>query len=167
MSLPQFYQQYIDLVSDRTRAFQESEEALLKVIKPLSEEQMLYAYAPNKWTIKEMLQHLNDTERIFAYRLLCFARNESYNLPGFEEDDYVKASYANTRSKEELLQEFSAIRKATNSLVESLKPDDYSKKGKANGLEISIEEIIAIINGHVLHHVIILKERYLNKLDNN
>ncbi len=113
-----------------------------------------------------MLQHLNDIERIFAYRLLCFTRNESYNLLGFEEDDYVKASYANTRSKEELLQEFSAIRKATNSLVESLKPDDYSKKGKANGLEISIEEIIAIINGHILHHVIILKERYLNKLDN-
>lgn len=119
-----------------------------------------YAYANGKWTLKEMLGHIIDTERILVYRLTCFARNEQQALPGFDEDEYVlNADFAN-RDLEDLVNEFIALRKANMYLFKSLSFDELNRKGTASGREINVKSILFIVAGHVVHHVGVLKERY-------
>jgi hypothetical protein len=120
-----------------------------------------YAYAPGKWTLKEMMGHIIDTERILVYRLLCFARNEKAALPGFEEDDYVAAAHFSDRSLESFCEEFALLRKSTMFLVKSLNETDLAKMGNANGKNISVRAIVFVLGGHINHHVKVIKERYL------
>ncbi|KQM78273.1 hypothetical protein ASE74_14665 [Pedobacter sp. Leaf216] len=119
-----------------------------------------YAYADGKWTLKEMLGHIIDTERVFAYRITCFARNEKQALPGFEEDGYVANARFAERDLEDLIEEFTALRKANLYLFRSLNEEELNRKGIASGREINVKSILFIVAGHILHHISILKERY-------
>ena len=119
-----------------------------------------YAYAEGKWTLKEMLGHMIDTERVFAFRITCFARKEQQPLPGFEEDDYVLNARFAERELEDLIEEFAVLRKANLYLFKSLSTEELERKGIASGREINVKSILFIVGGHVIHHVSVLKERY-------
>jgi hypothetical protein len=120
-----------------------------------------YAYAPGKWTIKEMLGHIIDTERIMVYRLLCFARGEQAALPGFEEDDYVANASFKDRTLFSLSEEFAVLRKSNLYLINSLNEEELDRIGNANGKNISVRALTFILAGHVIHHTNVIKERYL------
>lgn len=119
-----------------------------------------YAYAEGKWTLKEMLGHIIDTERVFAFRITCFARLEQQPLPGFDEDDYVRNARFAERDLEDLIEEFATLRKANLYLFKSLNEEELNRKGIASGREINVRSILFIVGGHVIHHVGVLKERY-------
>lgn len=127
----------------------------------IPEEKGAHAYAPGKWTIKEVLGHIIDTERIFAYRLLAFIRGEKQGLPGFEQDDYVKLSDANSRSIQDLAEELKTVRIASYYLVHNLTEEQGAIMGTSSGNPISVRTILYIMAGHELHHMQILKEKYL------
>lgn len=120
-----------------------------------------YAYAPGKWTIKEMAGHIIDTERILVYRLTCFARAEQHELPGFEEDDYVANAHFSDRSLSSFAEEFSLLRKANLYLFNSLKEHELDRSGTASERQINVRALLFVIAGHVIHHTMIIKERYL------
>ena len=120
-----------------------------------------YAYAPGKWTIKEMLGHIIDTERIMVFRLTCFARNEKAQIPGFEEDEYVANANFKDRSLFSLSEEFVALRKANMFLINSLSDEELDRIGNANGKSINVRSLVYVLAGHVMHHTNVLKERYL------
>ena len=120
-----------------------------------------YAYAPGKWTIKEMTGHIIDTERILVYRLTAFARNEQAALPGFEEDDYVANARFAERSLLSFTEEFSLLRKANLFLFRSLNEAELNRAGTASGKPISVRALLFVIAGHMIHHTRIIKERYL------
>ena len=120
-----------------------------------------YAYAPGKWTIKELVGHMIDTERIMIYRLTCFARNEKAPLPGFEEDDYVAHANFNVRSLFSLSEEFMLLRKANLFLIKSLNTEELNRVGNANGKNMSVRAIVFMLAGHIIHHTHVIKERYL------
>jgi uncharacterized damage-inducible protein DinB len=127
----------------------------------LPESKADYAYALGKWTLKEVLQHVTDTERIFSYRLLRIARKDATPLPSFEENDYVVNADANRRSFDAIKQEFLAVRKASNLLIESLTVDQLNNKGIVSGTETSANAIAFILFGHLMHHKAVIEERYL------
>lgn len=120
-----------------------------------------FAYADGKWTVKELLQHIIDTERVFIYRALRIARRNTYELPGFDENIFAANSHANSRTLTSLQQEFVALRKSTDIFLQTLSEDDLLQKGKASGYKITVNSIAFIIFGHTQHHLNILKERYL------
>lgn len=121
-----------------------------------------FAYAKDKWSLKEMLGHIIDTERILVYRLTCFARNDKQELPGFEEDDYVINARFSERDLESLTEEFAALRKANLYLFKSLNDEELERKGNmAVNRQATVKAMLFIIAGHVNHHIQILKERYL------
>jgi len=130
-------------------------------ILSLPESKLMYRYAVGKWTIKETLVHITDTERIFAYRALRFARNDTTALPGYEQNDYVPYSRANERSLTDIFQEYGAVREATLSLFESFNEEDLLRKGIANGNPASVRALAYQIAGHEMHHMKIIKERYM------
>jgi len=120
-----------------------------------------YAYAPGKWTIKELIGHIIDSERVFVYRLMCFARGEQHALPGFEEDDYVANAHFSDRSLLSLSEEFSLLRKANLYLFKSLTEKELNRSGTASERQITVRAILFVAAGHIMHHVGIIKERYL------
>ncbi|MFD1257159.1 DinB family protein [Mucilaginibacter terrae] len=120
-----------------------------------------FAYAPGKWTIKQVLNHIIDTERIFAFRLLCFARQDANAMPGFDENAYADSADVSARSLSDLATEFKALREANLYLYRSITPQQSLYTGMASGKVISIRSLLYIIAGHELHHLAILKERYL------
>lgn len=120
-----------------------------------------YRYAEGKWTIKEIIQHLIDAERIFSYRALRISRNDKTPLPGFEENDYVINTDAKLRSIQDLLTEMAVVRQSTLSLFKSFSQEQLSRMGVASNNEISVRAIGFIIIGHQKHHQQIFKERYL------
>jgi uncharacterized damage-inducible protein DinB len=120
-----------------------------------------YRYAEGKWTIKDIIQHLIDAERVFSYRALRISRNDKTPLPGFDENDYVDEAHANHRSLQELLTEFSALRYATLLLFKSFTPEQLIKMGTASEQPISVRALGFIIIGHQKHHQKVFQERYL------
>jgi hypothetical protein len=118
-------------------------------------------YAAGKWTLKQVIGHLSDDERIFAYRALCLARNDARPLPGFEEEDYVRFGGFETRRFEELLDELRIVREATIAFVRGLTPEAFLRRGLVNGYPASVRGLAFHIAGHELHHIRIVKERYL------
>lgn len=158
-----YFQKYIDQVTetDFFTALQNQSSGLASFLQSITEEKSLFAYAEGKWTIKELLLHMSDTERIFCYRALCFARGEKTNLPGFDENDYAANSNANSRNWESLVQEFLAVRKATEVLFKSFSENALASVGTANNNEATVLSIGFILLGHVNHHKKILAERYL------
>jgi hypothetical protein len=120
-----------------------------------------YAYAPGKWTIKQLIGHIIDTERILVYRLTCFARGENHALPGFEEDDYVANAHFQDRSLLSLSEEFSLLRRANMYLFDSLSEKDLNRSGTASERQITVRALLYVIPGHIIHHTQIIKSRYL------
>ncbi|MHB1146856.1 MAG: DinB family protein [Lutibacter sp.] len=138
-----------------------SSEELLETIKDLSEEKMTFRYEEGKWTIKELLQHLIDTERIMSYRALRFSRNDATELQGFDENWYVDNSNGNDRNTLDLVEEFTCTRSASISLFKSFTREMMQLSGTANGSEMTVRALGFIIAGHQMHHLKIIKERYL------
>jgi uncharacterized damage-inducible protein DinB len=122
---------------------------------------MNYKYADNKWTIKDMLLHIVDAERVFAYRALRFARADNTNLPGFEHNDYVDRSNANYRSKSSLLNEYNAQRASTIQLFTNFTEEMLLQTGIASGNPMSVRALGFVIAGHEIHHCHIIKKHYL------
>jgi len=119
-----------------------------------------YAYAEGKWTIKQVVGHIIDTERVFAYRALAFSR-EAIELPGFDQDVYMEKATFNSRSLEDLANEFNTVRESTLYLLKSFSEEQTLQKGIANGNPVSVRALAYMITGHEMHHVKLLKERYL------
>src|SRR5690606_14488952 len=134
---------------------------LQQMLLLVDDEKGKYSYAPGKWSIKEILGHLIDAERIFSFRALCFARGEAQPLPGFEQDDYVREANFNSRSISSFMEEVYFLRTANLILFKSFSEAELSKVGVANENPISVRAIIYIIAGHEKHHMNILKEKYL------
>ena len=158
------YAQYIDLVpsGDFLQILHDQRRELVDLLSPLTEQQAEYRYAPGKWSIKEVLGHIIDAERIFCYRLLRFARADQTPLSGFEQDPYVQNGNFSARKLSDLLEEFSAVREATISLVRSLDHDAWLRRGIASHKEVSVFALAFIIAGHERHHRIILEKQYLS-----
>ncbi|MBB6370833.1 DinB family protein [Chryseobacterium shigense] len=158
-----YVQRYLDQIPSENwiEELKISGEKTVKLYSNLTEEQSLFAYAEGKWTLKELLLHLSDTERVFQYRILAFARGEKAELPGFDEEGYAASSFADKRSLESLLEEYKLVRKSSQILIESLEPSALKSIGVANGNELAAETIGKLIVGHNYHHVNIIEERYL------
>lgn len=118
-------------------------------------------YAPGKWTLKEVVGHLADDERIFAYRALCIARGDARPLPGFDEKDYMRLSGFETRTLEDLLAEYRSVREATVTLLCGLTSEAWQRRGTVNGYSASVRGLAFHIAGHELHHLRTLREKYL------
>lgn len=140
---------------------QENLNTTKEFIRSLPEEKLLHRYAEGKWTIKEVLVHIIDDERIYAYRALSFARNDATELPGFEQDDYARNSRANERSIDDILDEFVAVRDSTIALFNGLDEEALGRGGVANGNFVTVRALTYHIAGHEMHHVNLIKERYL------
>ncbi len=162
--LPQFFDRYIlkvNVETDVISALKENTpEVLLNAILPQMKVTGDTVYASEKWTIKQIIQHCIDTERIMAYRALAFARGEENALPGFEENDYAKNAYVDKVSLEELIAEFGVLRNSTILLFERFTTEDLLRKGTASGIQISPLALGFVMVGHIQHHVNVIKERY-------
>jgi hypothetical protein len=159
-----FYQTYINHTQSFfsvTEALHASHNQLKEFLLDFPEKDSLYSYAPGKWTIKEVVQHLIDTERIMSYRALCIARGETTSLPGFDENLYAAESGANYRRWEHLVEEFLYLRQSTLHLFRSLNSTQLQREGTANQNKITPNALGFIIAGHALHHLSVIKERYL------
>ena len=156
---------YINQVSNEYPLLEELEisiHRLIKFVQNIPMDKFDYRYAEGKWTIKEILQHLIDAERIFAYRALRFARNDKTPLPGFDENDYAAEAHADKRSIQELLTELAVVRQATLSLFKSFSQEELLRKGIASNNPVSVRALGFVIIGHQNHHERIFQERYLN-----
>ncbi len=158
-----YYSMYIDLVpeGDIVGILSHQLEETLALLRGVSEEKAGFRYAPDKWSIKELIGHLNDTERIMAYRALRFARNDQKPLSGFEQDDYVSAAMSDKSSLADLASELEHVRKANIFLFRQLSNEAWQRRGLANDKEISVRALAYIIAGHERHHIEILRSRYL------
>ena len=160
---PEYWQQYIERVADLDiytylmRQMDEIDDFFDEV--PVKKGD--YAYEAGKWTIKEVVGHMMDTERIMCYRALCIARGEKKELPGFDENEYVKNGEFNRRSLENLVDEFHMVRQSTIAFLKSLTKTSLSAIGKANGKEISVIALFYIIGGHTDHHLEMIGDKYL------
>jgi len=154
---------YIDLVPDdgvRGQHLRDNLQIVKNLIAAQSEEKLITRCAPGEWTIKEILVHIIDTERIFAYRALRFARNDRTELPGWEQDPYVAYSGANERSIEDILDELTAVRAASIALFNSFDAEVMTRSGISNGHPLSVRSAAYQIAGHELHHVKSIRENY-------
>ena len=158
-----YYDRYISLIGDGDiiEILEEQRKTSEKFLKTFTEEQGNYSYADGKWTVKEVLGHVIDTEKIMAYRALSFARGEKQSLPGFEQDDYVAESNFNKRSLADLINEFITIRESNIILFKSFNEEILIRRGTASESEVTVLALIYIIAGHEKHHMKFLKERYV------
>jgi DinB family protein len=134
-------------------------DELVAVVQGVSEEEACKPPAPGKWSVKQVLGHLCDTERVMSYRLMRFARGDQKELQGFEQDDYAAAGDFNSRVRHDLMVEFKNIRGATIALVGSISPEAETRTGLANGNPVSVRALAYIIAGHAQRHLNVLKER--------
>ena len=159
-----YYAGYINLVPADTNpllALREQPQQLHDAFAHLTHEQAHAVYAPGKWTTKQILLHIVDCERIFAYRALRFARGDAQSLTGFDENEYAETGAANARSMSSLLHEYDTNRAATLALLESFTDEQLDRKGTANNAEMSVRALVFILAGHELHHLHVFRERYL------
>jgi hypothetical protein len=158
-----YYEKYVSLVPDAevVGTLERQAEETLALLRAVPEERGGHAYEPGKWSIKQVVGHIIDGERVFVYRALRFARGDRTPLPGFEQDDYVAAADFDSRSLASLLDEFAAVRRATLSLFRSLDAESWRRTGVASDNEVSVRALAYITAGHEAHHVRILRERYL------
>jgi len=157
-----YYFNYIDLItSDEIVPAMESQmDETLRFLEGISEEQSLTSYAPGKWTIRELLNHVNDGERIFLGRAVWFARGFQAPLPSFEQDVAVQAANANQTPWSELVEEFRTVRLSTLSFFKHLPEEAWSRTGVASDNPFTVRAVAYIIAGHVAHHTQVLKEKY-------
>ncbi len=158
-----YYDTYISLIEDDNiiRVLENQIKTSETYLRTFSEEKGNYSYADGKWTVKEVLGHVIDTERIMAYRALAFARNEKQAIPGFEQDDYVAESNFNKRSLDDLINEFKTVRESNIILFKSFDEEILNRRGTSSESKITVRALIYIIAGHEKHHMKILNEKYV------
>lgn len=161
-----FYAGYIQLSRGENlfKQLEQGRERMSNLLQMLDDKQALYRYEENKWSVKEMIGHMIDTERIMTYRALSFARNEQTALPGFEQDEYVAAAEFDHLPVDQFHSDYLLVRASTLSLFQSFTPEMLMRKGVASGSRCSVRALGFIIAGHEIHHFNILKERYLPEL---
>lgn len=158
-----YFSRYIELVpeNDIISALENDQDAFLSFIKSIPDPKAEYAYAPGKWTVKQVINHVIDTERIFSYRALCFARGEKQTLPSFEENDYAANANLSHTDLLMLAQEFDVVRRATVFLFKQLGEKELLNKGTTPSGVSNVLSLGFTICGHGKHHVNVMKERYL------
>ncbi len=159
-----YYERYIQQTSGETtliEGLKADQKMVIDFFSSLSKDKLEYRYQPEKWTIKELLQHIIDTERIFMYRLLRIARKDTTPLSGFDQDIYVDPSEANNKSMEDLIGEFAATRMYSLNLISSISDENLKNIGTASDSPVSARACGFILLGHSVWHIDIIKERYL------
>jgi predicted HNH restriction endonuclease len=161
----EFYQNYIKLApgDNVLDAMQRNTRNFRKLLKTIPRKKIDKAYEDGKWTIKELLQHIIDAERVFAYRAITFARKDSIALPSFDENTWAANSMAAQRNWKEMIEEFKSLRSATEMMFGSFEDSQLRSIGTASNKEINVLALGFIISGHVEHHINIIRERYLKK----
>ena len=159
-----YYERYISLVEakDVIDTLASQPTVLQDLLTALPEEKGTFTYAEGKWSIKALLGHLIDGERMFAYRLFRISRGDQTPIEGFEQDGYIENAHSNERSFADLLEEFSLLRRANMIFFNNLDDEAWGRTGTANNVKISVRALIYIMAGHIEHHLNILKERYLD-----
>ena len=159
----EFYQPYIDLIKDNDfrEAIRKNTKQFRKLLESIPRKKYDHAYAIGKWTIRQMLQHIIDAERVFAYRALRLSRLDPTPLPGFDEQQWAKHDGASNRRWKDLLEEFNAVRDSTQYLFDSMSDEQLRFVGTVNERPLNAFTIGFILPGHVAHHMRILEERYL------
>ncbi len=160
-----YYGRYIDEVpeGDILAVLAEQPERTTKLLQGLDEEQAMFRPTPNDWSVKEVICHLCDTERIFAYRALRIGRGDTTPLPGFDQEPYVPEAQADVRSLADLLTEFNVVRQATLWLLRSLPAKAWERVGTASEVPFSVRALAYIIAGHEIHHFRSLKDEYVGR----
>jgi len=159
-----YYGKYMSLVSgdDILKALSDQVSETLTLLRSVPESQAGFRYADGKWSVRELVGHMIDSERIFAYRALRFARNDTTPLPGYEQDDYILNASFDACSLGDLAAEFESVRRATLFLFKHLDGEAWMRRGVASENEVSVRALAYIIAGHELHHMGILRDRYLS-----
>ncbi|MDQ2658208.1 MAG: DinB family protein [Bacteroidota bacterium] len=162
--VPAFYKGYVELVQDMDLldALRHAAKLVQQTVPYIAEDQGEYRYAEGKWSVKEVLNHIMDAERVFAYRALRFARKDETPLHPFEENDYAPEANAHARSIQQHAREMKRLRETTIDLYLSFSPEMLEREGTASGKKLSVKNLGYIIAGHEIHHLNILRERYLN-----
>ena len=162
-TIPEFYRGYIQSVldDDYLDLLSNVYADAITILNDITEEKANFAYAEGKWTIKDILQHIIDSERIFTYRMVAISRGEKQAILGYDHNDYVVCAKAKNRSFASLLKEYKNLHLSTNDLIASFSNEMLQMKGNANGSNIKVIDLIYINAGHQKHHINILKERYL------
>lgn len=162
--VPPFYLGYVELVRDMDLydALRHASKICQQTIPYVPEDKGEFRYAEGKWSVKEVVNHMMDAERVFAYRALRFARNDQTPLHPFEENDYAPEANAHGRDIQQLAREMKRLRETTIDLFLSFTPAMLEREGTASGKRLSVKNLGYIIAGHDLHHINILRERYLN-----
>ena len=165
VTVPHFYQKYIDALREDSLmdALKKNTRQFRKFLKSIPHKKINYAYAEGKWTIKELLQHILDAERVFVYRALTFSRKDPVNLPPFDENVWAVTAKAPKRKWNDMLKEFQALREANMAFFASLDEEQLLHTGTANNNVMSVVALGFISAGHVAHHMRIISERYLDK----
>ncbi|MCW3462011.1 DinB family protein [Chitinophaga nivalis] len=163
LPMPEYYDRYIALAPDQelAAAFQQSLQTINTLDMPLLETYGNYSYAPGKWSVKTMFQHVTDTERIFTYRALVFSRNDDTPLPPFDENEYAANSHADERPLTDIMAELKLVRQSTIALFNSFTDGMLLTSGNNYKINMSVLAMGYTIIGHQQHHLNILKERYL------
>ena len=157
----EYYAKYIKLVGDDALGALRAQSASTpRLLSGLSEAQAMHRYAPGKWSVKEVVGHLIDGERVFGYRALRVARADTTPLPGFDENAWVPAAHFDSRPMPDLVADYQTVRAATVALFSSFDEEALVRMGTANDQPISVRALAHMIAGHELHHVAILRERY-------
>jgi len=160
-----YYKNYIQQIEKNGKSIVEnlviSQDDFQQSLQNISIEKQLFAYDTGKWTVKQVVQHIIDTERVFCYRALCFARNDKTALPGFDQDLFVANDNANARNWSDLLEEMRVVRQGTILLFNSFTQNALLRIGTGSGKNMSVRAIGFMCSGHQLHHLNVLKERYL------
>jgi len=162
---PKYFNRYISLVpeGDILSILDQQQQQTLKNISRFSEEVGVYRYEPDKWSIKEVYGHIIDTERVFAYRALCFARDHATHLPSMDQDIFADAANYHSRTLIEIADEFRIVREGTLALLSSFNQDLLMKIGSASDYKMSVRSIPFILAGHEFHHGRVIEERYVKK----
>ncbi|MBI3509023.1 MAG: DinB family protein [Bacteroidetes bacterium] len=158
-----YFGKYIDMVGDKdpVRVLEAQVLDFKALMSEIPSEKEEFRYADGKWTVKEVIGHITDTERIMCFRALSIARGEAQPLPGFDQNNYVLSADFNRRSLLNIGHEFGAVREATIALFKSMNKNDLDRKGFANKHDVSVRALVYIIAGHHIHHERILREVYL------
>ncbi|AUS06430.1 DinB family protein [Pseudotamlana carrageenivorans] len=161
---PEFYKTYIDKVPtdlDLLEALEKGRTTVLDAFKSIPEAKLSWRYASGKWTIKEVFQHIIDTERVFSYRCFRISRRDKTNLPGFEQDDFVATSNANEKSLDDLIEAYEAVRRNTMVLLKEMSETEFKHLGLVSGNPMSARAAAFVIVGHEIHHLQVLQQKYL------
>lgn len=157
------YFTYIEKVppGDVRRVLADQAADVLTRLRTIPDEQSLYRYAPGKWSIRQLVSHVNDTERVFSYRAFWFARGFGDPMPSFDQNEAMRFALADARGWDSLLDEFAGIRSATVALFDGLPDDAWDRRGVASGNPVSVRALAYICAGHVAHHMQVLRDKYL------